>query len=156
MGRNSPTELFMCWAQMHGIHHILIQSGRPRQNSYVESFNARFRDDCLNCHVFDSQAEARQILKAWRDDYNQVRPHGSIGRIPPAVFAARSRQERSSPAINQFHKYANLELLSLLLVWQRGQLTMNTVTVHYSMDFVLLITSFLGERKFTSRRYAKT
>ncbi|MDC7698419.1 integrase core domain-containing protein, partial [Vogesella indigofera] len=59
----------------------------------VESFNARFRDECLNEHVFDTLAEARQIIAAWRDDYNQVRSHGAIGRIPPAVFAARYRQQ---------------------------------------------------------------
>lgn len=81
---------------MHGIRHILIQPGRPMQYGYVESFNARFRDECLNEHVFDTLAEARQIIAAWRDDYNQVRPHGLIGRIPPAVFAARYRQQRAA------------------------------------------------------------
>ncbi|PRP71552.1 transposase [Chromobacterium amazonense] len=91
-GPEFTSRAFMGWAQSRGIRHILIQPGRPMQNGYIESFNARFRDECLNEHVFDSLAEARQILSAWRDDYNQVRPHGSIGRIPPAEFAARHRQ----------------------------------------------------------------
>lgn len=87
------------------------------QNGYVESFNARFRDECLNEHVFDTLAEARQIIAAWRDDYNQVRPHGSIGRIPPAVFAAPTAGSRT---VKQYHYHANLGLLSLLLVWLAG------------------------------------
>ncbi|WP_439896908.1 IS3 family transposase [Chromobacterium haemolyticum] len=95
-GPEFTSRVFMGWARTHGIRHILIQPGRPMQNGYVESFNARFRDECLNEHVFDSLAEARQIIAAWRDDYNQVRPHGSIGRIPPAVFAARYRQQRTT------------------------------------------------------------
>lgn len=95
-GPEFTSRVFMGWARTHGIRHILIQPGRPMQNGYVESFNARFRDECLNEHVFDTLAEARQIIAAWRDDYNQVRPHGSIGRIPPAVFAARYRQQRAT------------------------------------------------------------
>jgi putative transposase len=91
-GPEFTSRAFMGWAQSRGIRHILIQPGRPMQNGYIESFNARLRDECLNEHVFDSLAEARQIISAWRDDYNQVRPHGSIGRIPPAEFAARHRQ----------------------------------------------------------------
>lgn len=66
------------------------------QNGYVESFNARFRDECLNEHVFDTLAKARQIIATWRGDYNQVRPHGSIGPIPPVVFAAHYRQQRAA------------------------------------------------------------
>ncbi|MEN3029504.1 integrase core domain-containing protein, partial [Chromobacterium amazonense] len=91
-GPEFTSRAFMGWAQSRGIRHILIQPGRPMQNGYIESFNARLRDECLNEHVFDSLAEARQIISAWRDDYNQIRPHGSIGRIPPAEFAARHRQ----------------------------------------------------------------
>ena len=62
------------------------------QNGYFESFNGKFRDECLNEHYFESLAEAREIIAAWRDDYNQVRPHSSLGRIPPAQFAVAIRQ----------------------------------------------------------------
>lgn len=99
-GPEFTSRAFMCWALARGIRHILIQPGRPMQNGYVESFNGRFRDECLNEHYFESLVEARQVIAAWRDDYNQVRPHGSIGRIPPAVFAARHRQQQSNTSAN--------------------------------------------------------
>lgn len=90
-GPEFTSRAFMAWAQAKGIRHILIQPGRPMQNGYVESFNGQFWDECLSEHYFDSLAEARQIIAVWRDDYNQVRPHSSLGRIPPAAFAARCR-----------------------------------------------------------------
>jgi putative transposase len=91
-GPEFTSRAFLAWTQARGVRHILIQPGRPMQNGYVESFNGKFRDECLNEHYFDSLAEARQLIAAWRDDYNQVRPHSSLGRIPPAAFAARCRQ----------------------------------------------------------------
>ena len=60
------------------------------QNAFVESFNARFRDTCLNQHWFRDLEDARQIISAWRDSYNHVRPHSSLGCIPPAVFAQQA------------------------------------------------------------------
>ncbi|ACO75692.1 IS1477 transposase [Laribacter hongkongensis HLHK9] len=90
-GPEFTSRVFMDWARRYGIQHILIPPGRPMQNGYVESFNARFCDKYLN-----ALAEARQIIADWRDDYSQVRPHGSIGRIPPAVFAARYRQQQAT------------------------------------------------------------
>jgi hypothetical protein len=68
----------MGWALHHGIRHILIQPGRPMQNGYIESFNGRFRDECLNDHWFQTLHQARTTITAWRRDYNEVRPHGSI------------------------------------------------------------------------------
>jgi putative transposase len=65
----------------------LIQAGKPTQNAYVESFNGKFRDECLNEHWFRSLAEARQIIGAWRADYNQRRPHSALGYRPPAPEA---------------------------------------------------------------------
>jgi putative transposase len=82
----------MAWAQRHGIRHILIQPGRPMQNGYIESFNGKFRDESLNEHWFESLAQARAVIAAWRQDYNEVRPHSSCGRMPPAKFAALHRQ----------------------------------------------------------------
>ena len=82
----------MTWAQTHGIKHILIEPGSPTQNAYIESFNGTFRDECLDENWFESLEEARRIIAAWRTDYNEIRPHSSCGRMPPATFAAMNRQ----------------------------------------------------------------
>jgi putative transposase len=64
-----------------------IEPGKPVQNAFIESFNSRLRDECLNEHLFDSLAEARQIIDAWRLDYNHARPHSSLGTLTPSEFA---------------------------------------------------------------------
>ena len=71
-GPEFTSRAFMAWAQAKGIRHILIQPGRPMQNGYVESFNGKFRDECLNEHYFDSLAEARQRIAAWRDYFDMA------------------------------------------------------------------------------------
>ena len=91
-GPEFTSRAFIGWAQARGIEHILIQPGRPMQNGYIESFNGRFRDECLNENWFETLSQAREAIAIWRQDYNEVRPHGTIGRIPPAAFAARHRQ----------------------------------------------------------------
>ena len=83
---------FMTWAQKHGIQHLLIQPGSPTQNAYIESFNGTFRDECLDENWFESLDQARQAIHQWRKDYNEIRPHSSIGGIPPAQFAAQNRR----------------------------------------------------------------
>jgi len=65
--------------------------GKPTQNAYIESFNGKFRDECLNDHYFNTLAHARAVIAEWRRDYNEARPHSAIGRMPPAEFAARHR-----------------------------------------------------------------
>jgi putative transposase len=77
------------WAQERGVALHYIQPGKPMQNGLVEGFNGRLRDECLNEHVFASLAEARALIEAWRIDYNAIRPHGRLGRLPPALYAAR-------------------------------------------------------------------
>ncbi|MEV1653851.1 transposase, partial [Pseudomonas aeruginosa] len=74
----------------------LIQPGKPTQNAFIESFNGKFRDECLNEHWFCSLAEARIRIAAWRRDYNEHRPHSAIGNLTPAEFAAswRTRQQQ--------------------------------------------------------------
>jgi putative transposase len=64
-----------------------IAPGKPMLNAFIESFNSRLRDQCLNEHVFLSLAEARTTIAAWRDDYNQCRPHSSLGALTPSEFA---------------------------------------------------------------------
>ncbi|TVT44309.1 MAG: IS3 family transposase, partial [Denitromonas halophila] len=91
-GPEFTSTAFMSWAQARGIEHILIQPGRPMQNGYIESFNGRFRDERLNESWFETLAQNREAIAIWRQDYNEVRPHSTIGRIPPAAFAAMHRQ----------------------------------------------------------------
>tara|TARA_B100001964_G_C14086229_1_gene532651 strand:- start:499 stop:987 length:489 start_codon:yes stop_codon:yes gene_type:complete len=75
------------WAKQAGVKLNFIQPGKPIQNAFVESFNGKFRDFCLNQHWFADLSEARQIIKTWRTHYNHERPHRSLGKKPPAVFA---------------------------------------------------------------------
>jgi putative transposase len=91
-GPEFTSRVFMAWAQSHGIRHVLIQPGRPMQNGYIESFNGKFRDECLNEHWFETLSQARAAIAAWRKDYNEVRPHSGCRRMPPAKFAALRRQ----------------------------------------------------------------
>jgi putative transposase len=91
-GPEFTARAFATWARQHQIEHILIEPGSPTQNAYIESFNGTFRDECLNEQWFTSLAQARIEIARWRRDYNEVRPHSSCGRIPPAAFAARHRQ----------------------------------------------------------------
>ena len=86
------------WAYKNGVTLRLIQAGKPTQNAYVESFNGKFRDECLNEHWFQSLAEAREIVSAWRVDYNQKRPHSTLGYQAPAEFAAAWRAQHAGHA----------------------------------------------------------
>jgi transposase InsO family protein len=77
------------WAHENGVMLRFIEPGKPNQNAYVESFNGRLRDECLNEHWFTSLAHARALIEDWRQDYNQHRPKKDLGGVPPAVYAAR-------------------------------------------------------------------
>ena len=90
-GPEFTSRAFLAWTTLHGIRHILIQPGRPMQNGYIESFKGKFRDECLNEQWFQSLPQARDCIAEWRKDYNEVRPHSSLGRIPPAQFAQQQR-----------------------------------------------------------------
>ena len=98
-GPEFTSRAFIAWAQQHGIKHLLIDPGKPMQNGYIESFNGKFRDECLNEHWFTSLTQARQVIADWRRDYNEVRPHSSCGRIPPAQFAANHRAQTTDNAV---------------------------------------------------------
>jgi putative transposase len=75
------------WAYQYGVQLDFIRPGKPVENSYIESFNGRLRDECLNVQVFFALADVREKLERWREDYNQVRPHSSLSDHPPAIFA---------------------------------------------------------------------
>ena len=80
------------WAYRRGVTLHFIRPGKPVENAYVESFNGKFRDECLNEHWFTSLAHARDVIEGWRRDYNEVRPHSSLGNATPAEFARRWEQ----------------------------------------------------------------
>jgi len=75
------------WAYRTGVQLSFIRPGKPNENAYIESFNGKFRDECLNEHWFISLAQAREIIEAWRLEYNTERPHSSLGNRTPLEFA---------------------------------------------------------------------
>ena len=74
------------WAYERGVKLQFIRPGKPVDNAYMESFNGRFRDECLNEHWFMNLDHARTLIEAWRVDYMQERPHSSLGDMTPAEF----------------------------------------------------------------------
>jgi putative transposase len=76
------------WAYRSGVRLSFIRPGKPNENAYIESFNGKFRDECLNEHWFISLSHARSIIEAWRTEYNTERPHSSLGNQTPEEFAA--------------------------------------------------------------------
>ena len=77
-----------------------IAPAKPQQNGFVESFNGRLRDECLNEHLFTSLAAAKRIIEAGRTDYNTVRPRSSLGGMAPAEFTNRPRQGHEDTQAN--------------------------------------------------------
>jgi putative transposase len=80
------------WQQEHRVEWHYIAPGKPTQNGFIESFNGRLRDECLNEHLFASLTKASKIIEAWRIDYNTKRPHTSLNGLTPTEFAARPTQ----------------------------------------------------------------
>ena len=87
------------WAYTNGVDLHFIRPGKPIENCFVESFNGKFRDECLNQHWFVSLKEARSEIEAWRQDYNHVRPHSSLGHVPPREFARESLRSLATSVI---------------------------------------------------------
>lgn len=88
-GREFCGRAMAIWAHENGVALRFIEPGKPNQNAYVESFNGRLRDECLNEHWFTSLAHARAVIEDWRRDYNEQRPKKDLGGLPPAVYAAK-------------------------------------------------------------------
>jgi putative transposase len=90
------------WAYEAGVRLNFIRPGKPIENAYIESFNGRFRDECLNEHWFLTMAHARRIIESWRIEYNTVRPHSSLGNLTPEQYAmtcvARANEAESKTA----------------------------------------------------------
>ena len=86
------------WIIDQGIETALIDPGKPWQNGVGESFNGKFRDECLSLEWFLSRVQAKVVIEAWRRHYNEVRPHSSLGYLTPAEFAAKLEQTNAAPA----------------------------------------------------------
>jgi putative transposase len=82
------------WAHRNAVMLRLIEPGKPNQNAYVESFNGRLRDECLNEHWFTSLAHARAVIEAWRREYNEERPKRVLGGLTPAEYALRLADQK--------------------------------------------------------------
>lgn len=85
----------LTWSHERGVRLFLIQPGKPNQNAYVESFNGRFRDECLNEHWFTGLAHAQVVIEQWRREYNEERPKRGLGGLTPSAYA---RQLARNPA----------------------------------------------------------
>jgi len=86
------------WAFARGVQLDFIRPGKPVENAFIESFNGRLRDECLNVHQFMSIADAQAKINAWRIDYNQRRPHGSLGHLTPDEYARQRRLSTTAEA----------------------------------------------------------
>lgn len=89
------------WAHDRQVQHRFITPGKPAQNGHIESFNGKLRDECLNEHEFINLHHARELLDAFRDDYNQTRPHSSLGDLTPAEFAAQAARAPMGAGLDQ-------------------------------------------------------
>ena len=78
------------WAYQRGVTLDFSRPGKPTDNAFIESFNGKFRSECLNAHWFMCLADATEKCEAWRRDYNEVRPHSAIGNKPPVTLVERS------------------------------------------------------------------
>jgi putative transposase len=89
------------WVMRSNVGLALIDPGKPWQNGTAESFNGKFRDECLSMEWFRSRAEAKVMIESWRQHYNTVRPHSSLGKLTPMAFAAQSKSVTPTGAVPQ-------------------------------------------------------
>ena len=89
-GTELTSRAILQWQEDQSVEWHYIAPGKPMQNGFVESLNGRFRDECLNEHLFRSLPAARWLIKEWRIDYNTRRPHTSLGGLTPNEFVTRS------------------------------------------------------------------
>jgi putative transposase len=103
-GTEFTSKAMFFWAKENGVVLHFIQPGKPPQNAFVESFNARFRNGCLNQHWFRDLIDAREEIDRWRQHYNEVRPHGSLGYVPLTclISSSHSKLGNGSSVFNFF------------------------------------------------------
>ena len=87
-GSEFTSQIMDLWAYHSGVKIDFSRPGKPTDNAYVESFNGRLREECLNANWFLSLQDAQAKIEAWRREYNESRPHTALGHVPPAEFAA--------------------------------------------------------------------
>jgi putative transposase len=90
------SQVFADWCQRNGVRLHYIQPGKPNQNAHIERFNRTFRHEVLDAYVFESLRQVREITRNWIREYNEERPHDSLGKIPPAMFRRRVENARNS------------------------------------------------------------
>jgi len=100
-GPEFTSRAMLTWSKPAGVKLHFIDPGRPVQNAFIESFNGKLRDECLNQHWFVSLEEARRIIKLWRIDYNTTRPHSSLGYMTPEAFRLGFEQKLENDKINR-------------------------------------------------------
>ena len=100
-GPEFVSRAILAWTIDANIETALIDPGKPWQNGANESFNGKFRDECLGMQWFQNRTEARVLIEAWRRDYNSVRPHSSLGNLTPAEFAERCSTTQQTEAVLQ-------------------------------------------------------
>jgi putative transposase len=88
-GPELMAEVFVQWCEAHAIERLYIAPGKPDQNAFIERFNRTYREEVLDAYVFESVAEVQTITDHWLPDYNDHRPHESLGRVPPTSFLPR-------------------------------------------------------------------
>ena len=118
-GTEMTSHAVLRWCQDTGVGWHYIAPGKPMQNAFVESFNGRLRDECLNEHIFGNLAEARKIIENWRIDYNTQRPHTSLGGLAPAVYANRNRT--TWPASLELRKRSAQQALTAIVSTERNR-----------------------------------
>jgi putative transposase len=87
-GPELTSRAMLRWSQEHGVRLHHIEPGKPIQNAYVESFNGKLRDECLNEHDFSSLEQACAVIAGWREQYNRERPHKALAWRTPEEYAA--------------------------------------------------------------------
>ncbi len=105
------------WARRHGVERRFIQPGRPMQNGYVERLNRTYRQEVLNCYVFETLGEVRQMTAEWITRYNEIRPHESLGNLSPRQYfsahilkkAGLARATGATSVLDLLHKLAAIE-----------------------------------------------
>lgn len=86
------------WAYHRGVQLDFMRPGRPVENAYIESFNGKLRDECLNTHQFQSLVDAARLIEAWRCDYNEHRPHSALGPLTPREFTVKRQATKTADA----------------------------------------------------------
>ena len=101
------------WLDESGCKTIYIEPGSPWENPYIESFNGKLRDECLNREIFRNTIEAQIVIENWREEYNRYRPHSSLGYLTPEEFAIRCRAGENSTPQTPGVVIDNLSMLTL-------------------------------------------